>query len=420
MPLVTFRDFQYDRENFFFEKVQPTFHKILKDHPELKRKFHIRGDQFISLISNAIQVDEHYVVRNITRQINRHLKTDYDIKIYVFQAERFQAFCTPRTDYSRRNARQEELIVLVSQHFFNSLGEYERVSIVAHELAHMVYRHVDIPIDILLKQNFDLEYIESFKMDLLKWSLCREITADIFSLIAGDFNHAIVSRSLLKFTTGLNNVFGDDMITMALNQYDLIADTAHQEKVSTHPLMPLRIKLINSIIDTDLASNFGKDIGERRKKMMVKEFNETIDQIVFRIYPELIKENFFHNNEILLNMSIAVALADGKISEDELKVINEISQSGFNYKSVLSDIEDQVESKGHKKMIRELVQKSVEGAKSDGWTKNDLIPLIRQLLVVSASDGEVDIRELNTIQKFAKEFGFTRIDIVLTLKGLGL
>lgn len=419
MPVIDFKDFQYAREIEFHEKIKPTYDKILKDHPELRKEFYMRSHKYYHLISNSVQVDEHYVVRNITRQINRHLKTDFDIRIYVFQADVFQTYCTPSMDFSRRkkNLEKEELIILVSQHFFNTLGEYERLSIIAHELAHMAFGHVQIPIEVLLKQNFDLEYIESFKMDLLKWSLCREITADIFSLIAGDFNNAIVSRSLIKFTTGLNNVFGDDMITMALNQYEMIADAAYQEKVSTHPLMPLRIKIINSIIDTELAQNFGKNVGERRKARMLKEYNELIDDIVYKVYPEVIKENFFHNNETLFNMSVAVALADGEISEEEIKAINEMSHSTFNYKNVLKDIEKKVEEVGHKSMIAELIEKSVRDTKEDGFTKNDLIPLIRQLLLISASDG-VDIAELETIIKFARHFGFSRMDIVVTLSSL--
>lgn len=419
MPTIDYKDFQYTREIEFHDKIKPTFEKIVKDHPELKKEFFLRSHKYYHLISNAVQVDEHYVVRNITRQINRHLKTDFDIRIYVFQADVFQTYCTPAMDFTskKKDLEREELIILVSQHFFNTLGEYERLSIIAHELAHMAFGHVHIPIEVLLKKNFDLEYIESFKMDLLKWSLCREITADIFSLIAGDFNNAIVSRSLIKFTTGLNNVFGDDMITMALNQYEMIADAAYQEKVSTHPLMPLRLKIINSIIDTELAQNFGKEVGERRHAKMLKDYNKLIDDIVYKVYPEVIVENYFHNNEILFNMSVAVALSDGEISEEEIKAINEMSHSSFNYKNVLNDIEKKVEEIGYKNMITQLIERSVKETREDGYTRNDLIPLIRQLLIVSASDG-IDIAELETIIKFAKHFGFTRMDIVVTLSSL--
>jgi|TARA_B110000967_G_C18900073_1_gene574109 tellurite resistance protein len=419
MELICYKDFQYSREKIFFKRIEPRFNEILKEHPELKKEFFMRESQFYHLISNAVQVDEHYVVRNITRQINRYLKTDFNIKIYVFQAEKFQAHCTPRINYSKGKSKKEELIILVSQHFFNSLGEYERVSVIAHELAHMVFGHVHIPVDILLKKNFDLEYIEDFKADLLKWALCREITSDIFSLIAGDFNHAIASRALIKFTTGLNDVFGDDMISMTLNQYEMIADAAYQEKVSTHPLMPLRIKLINSVIDTGLVKNFGKEVGIRKKQLLVKEYNSIIDEIVYKVYPEVIKDNFFLNKEIMFNMSVAVALSDGEISSEELKAIRKSSKSKFNYRGMLMDIEKQVTLNGSKKMVSELIRKSVKATKQENLTKNDLIPLIRQLIIVAASDGKVDIDELNTIMKYGKEFKFNRQDVIVTLSSLG-
>jgi tellurite resistance protein len=418
MPLVKYQDLKYSRENGFYDKLFPTYQKIIEDHPGLKKEFSFREDKFYHLISNALQVDEHYVVKNITRQINRHLKTNFKIRVYVFQADRFHAYCTPRIDYNS-NENEEELIILVSQHFFNSLGEYERVSIIAHELAHMVYGHVHIPVDLLLKKNFDLDYIESFKSDLLKWSLCREISADIFSLVASDFNDVIVSRSLIKFATGLDDVYGDDMIRMALKQFDQIADAAYQKEVSTHPLMPLRIKVINAVSETNLVRKYGKNVSKAAQEAYINEFNCCIDDIMEKIYPELVSENIFFGNEILFNMSVAVALSDGHISNEELRIVGEMSKSTFNYKSMLQDIESSVIVGKHAEMVNKLIDRSVQETKEEGYTKTELIPLIRQLIIIAASDGNIDSEELETIIDYAKEFGFTRMDIIIALSSLG-
>ena len=212
MEMIDFNDFQYAREKLFLNKIEPVFKSILKEDPELKNKLSLQQHEFYKLISRAVQVDEHYVIRNITRQINRQLKSNFKIKIFVFQANRFETHCTPYTADRKIN---DDLIILVSQHFFNSLGEYERVCVIAHELCHLVFGHMKIPMNTLLQREYNIPGKDEFKMNLLKWSLCREVTADAFSLIASDFNHSILSRSLIKYETGLNNVFGDDMITMA-------------------------------------------------------------------------------------------------------------------------------------------------------------------------------------------------------------
>lgn len=414
MTKIDYHDFQYERENFYFERIEPVFRKLLKDQPDLNNKVSLQQHEFYRLISRAVQVDEHYVIRNITRQINRQLKSNFNIKIFVFQADRFETHCTPYIDNKRKN---KELIILVSQHFFNSLGEYERVCVIAHELSHLLYGHMKIPLRILL--NIPLPIEDEFKMDLLKWSLSREITADAFSLIASDFNHAILSRSLIKYETGLNNVFGDDMITMALNQYNLIADINHQEQVSTHPIMPLRIKLINSIIDTELAHNFGKDVSIGKKKKYIKEYNAIIDNVVNKVYPEVINLNYFRNDQILFNMAVAVILSDEEITPQELKAIGDITVKKFNPQKEFEKIKKKVKELGYKKIINQLITESIVEAKKKSKTKNDLSPLIRQLLLIAASD-KIELVELETINKFGKEFGFKRLDIILMLSSMGL
>ena len=50
---------------------------------------------------------------------------------------------------------------------------------------------------------------------------------------------------------------------------------------------------------------------------------------------------------------------------------------------------------------------------------NTLSPLIRQLLLIAASDG-VELVELETIHKFGQKFGISRMDIILMLASMGL
>lgn len=416
MEMIDFNDFQYAREKLFLNKIEPVFKSILKEDPELKNELSLQQHEFYKLISRAIQVDEHYVIRNITRQINRQLKSNFKIKIFVFQANRFETHCTPYTADRKIN---DDLIILVSQHFFNSLGEYERVCVIAHELCHLVFGHMTIPMNTLLQREYNIPGKDEFKMNLLKWSLCREVTADAFALIASDFNHSILSRSLIKYETGLNNVFGDDMITMALTQYDLIADENHQEKISTHPIMPLRIKLINSIIDSKLAHNYGKEVSKEKKAKYITEYNKLIDKYIEGIYPEIVNNNFFRNDKILFKMAVAVALSDEEISPEELKAIHNLTVEKFNPKLEFEKIEKTLEKKGYKNTVTELIAESILLAKKKNKTKNDLSPLMRQLILVANSDG-IEMVELETIDRFGKKFGFKRLDIILMVSSMGI
>ena len=68
MTKIDYHDFQYERESFFFDRIEPVFRKLLKDQPDLNNKVSLQQHELYRLISRAVQVDEHYVIRNITRQ----------------------------------------------------------------------------------------------------------------------------------------------------------------------------------------------------------------------------------------------------------------------------------------------------------------------------------------------------------------
>jgi len=51
--------------------------------------------------------------------------------------------------------------------------------------------------------------------------------------------------------------------------------------------------------------------------------------------------------------------------------------------------------------------------KMKGIHKKDIVVMLRNLLLVAASDGKIEKTELNTIYTFSKEFGFSKQDLVL-------
>jgi hypothetical protein len=67
-------------------------------------------------------------------------------------------------------------------------------------------------------------------------------------------------------------------------------------------------------------------------------------------------------------------------------------------------------------VMNDLVNESIVYAKNKNLSKHTLAPLLRVLFLVAASDEIIDISELDCIYQFAKEFGFTRTDIVGLIK----
>lgn len=418
MPEVKFDSFVYHLENKYFKEFEPHYKKLLNDRPELQIDINVNEKKFLHLLSNAIRIDKHYLVSNLLRQINRHLKTDLDIKIFLFQSEKFESYCTPRiTQFG--DEYQNELIVLVSQHFLNNLGEYERIPVIAHELAHGIFKHAHYPLKTILKKDFNLSYTNELKIAMLKWSFCAEITADAFSLIASDFNPQIVCRSLIKHTSGLQDVQGDDLIKMAIAQYDDLASTVHQEEIATHPLMPLRIKIIDEICNSNLAKSFGKHLDQETYDNYITEFNSIIDGLVDKIYPEVIDIDKAIDFELQFLMSIVVTFSDYVLDIVEIEqlklLVSQRPDFNDNLNYILSQAERFESEESTQEFIDELISKSVERAKQLNYNKQDLIALMRYLIFFAACDGNVHINELNSIFKFAKKFNYTRAELILIL-----
>ena len=421
MPKVTYTSFRYHLEDKYFKEFNPYYKKLLNDRPELQIDININEKKFLHLLSNAIRIDKHYLVSNLLRQINRHVKTDIEIKIFLFQSEKFESYCTPRITHLG-DEDHKELIVLVSQHFLNNLGEYERIPIIAHELAHGIFKHAHYPFKTVLKNKFNLPYNKELKIAMLKWSFCAEITADAFSLVASDFNPQIVCRSLIKHTTGLQDVHGDDLIKMAIAQYEDLASTVHQEEITTHPLMPLRIKIIDEICKSNLAKSFGKNIGESNYNKYIKEYNSIIDGLVDKIYPEIIDNEKAIDFELQLLMSIVVTLSDYKLHEIEIEQLRRLVAEQPDYAKQLNSIFSQVNNfnseEEFQSMVDELINRSVKRAKQLEYEKQDLIALIRYLIFFSAIDGKIHINELTSINKFSRKFNYKKSELILILSSL--
>jgi uncharacterized tellurite resistance protein B-like protein len=164
-----------------------------------------------------------------------------------------------------------------------------------------------------------------------------------------------------------------------------------------------------------LIKYFGEEVADGKYLEYKKEYNIIINKIISGIYPELFKDDIDPN--ILIPMCLAVILADGKIEENELKAFEQIE------KMFVRDNNHQIEQ--YKKLLFEknadiiftktidkFIRQSINKAKRKKLTKHSLAPLIRIFLLVAASDKMIDKSELDCIYQFAKEFGFSRSDII--------
>lgn len=416
MRKISYQDFQLDIESLYQKEVEKDFDRIFKDDTSKFLTGTRENKNFYSLLKYAIEIKEHYAVRAIENRIKGNLLVDVSLNIYLYQAAVFNVSCFPRLNTDGKT----ELQIFVSQHFFNNLSEDEQVAIIGHEVAHYLFDHLKYPTKEIIKYPLEANVAGDIKSNLIYWTKASEITADVIGLLCNDINFKSYSTAIIKHTTGLsdsaNSMFSiSPLIDLVLKQYEHFAEDPHFHDLhSMHPLMHLRVKVINTVAKTQLVRHFGEELSEDVISKYKEEYNSIINSLVKTVYPEIFP-NEYCVDEIIIPMSIAVMLSDGVIEDGEkLEIEKRVMRANGDFKEYLKLLA--TEPCDFNVLKDRLIDKSVELAKSKNFDKSVIIPIIRVLVLVAASDGNIDKSELIAIYKFAKEFDISKEEIVFLME----
>ena len=417
MKKITYKDLQLDIEQELSKSIKNGLNKALNGVNYENSLFKNEDKHFFELLKHAVEIKNHYAVTSITNRITENLNLKkIDLKLFLYQDNIFNVSCFPRKEKNGNT----ELQIFVSQHFFNNLNEDEQVGIIGHEIAHFIYNHFAFPAHDIINFPFDIGNTGELKSNLIYYSKVSEISADIIGLVSNDFNYKAYSTALIKHTTGLNDSANSmfsitPLIDIVLKQYeDYAKNIFFNDLHSTHPLMPVRVKIINEIVKCSCIRHFGQEVSDKDYIKYKKDFNELINSIIKTVYPEIFPDNS-EINEVLIPMSVAVMLADNKIDEKELSLIKSmIKKSHRDFEELTKQF---LKHKGDFSELKDnLITQSIKLAKKKSFDKNLIIPIIRKLIIVAASDGKIETSELLAIYKFAKEFDISKQDIVLLMK----
>ena len=86
----------------------------------------------------------------------------------------------------------------------NELNYDEKLAVISHEVAHFLYKHTNIPYRKIIKRFSGSQKVEDkiFIQNLKKWSICKEISADLLSLQLTK-NYESTALALIKYSTGI-------------------------------------------------------------------------------------------------------------------------------------------------------------------------------------------------------------------------
>lgn len=413
---TTYKDLQLDLEKYYFKKINPIVKK-LEERYKFVESYRLKKDkQFYSLINRALNVDGHYSVKYLVNRVLKKLGIKVNIKVYLYQSTVFNIKCLPNHDSNRK-----EICLFVSQHFFNNLNEDEQTGIIGHEIAHFLFGHLDIPIHEILEHSFDLDEINGLKNDLLSWSKACELSADLVGLVANDYNFKAYSTAIIKNHTGLSDSSNSNfnispLVDLAMEQYERFAENPlYSGETSTHPLTALRVKVVNSITKTKLFKNIGDKLQEETLLNDSIEFNEIINGHIKEIYPEMIPD-MKYALEILPPLVFAVAYADGVIDKNEIRTIKSMLGNIDGIEKYEEYLTRPFLSSNFEDVVDKLVLEGIELTRKSNFSKHEIVPIIRNLLIIAASDGEIEKEELQVIYKYATAFDFSRQEIIIILQ----
>jgi len=413
MPKITYHDLQYQRELDFREKINSDLKRFKNAYPDYEQQISKELSDFYFLLSNGIRLDDHPTVDLIAKEIQRKYNVDFPIKIFLYENAIPKVMCTPRV-YFEDGVENTELIILISQHFINYLEFQEQIAILAHETCHLILRHTDIPSNYLLHRDVNFHEFKQLKVNLLKWSVCAEISSDMFALYANDFNPKIFCSAIIKFISGIYALDSFDIIALLTKQYDDLANNINTTDLTPHPITPLRIKIINELSSDELVKKMGQEVEEDEYIRLKENYTQKIDSLVEKVYPELTNRSLVMENDLKLKLGVAVALADRKITEEEIDLLKSLVDTHTHPNDFIAQIIAALDKYSHEEVIEQLIEDCVKFCVENGYTKSDLLPLIRFMLFVSIAD-QVEINELRVVNRFAEQFHISREEIVILL-----
>ena len=425
MRQVTYHNLQYARERELYTKLRPVLEDLRRKYKAFSDKTQQHEKEFFKHLNHSVKIDRLPRMSQLLHQLKDRLKTDAKIDLFLFQSPTSKALCIPRYGF-RGRADSSQVVILVSQHFLNELTSVEQLSVLGHELAHLLYGHVHIPARAILESQFSLTDVQGLKSDVLKWLTCAEVSCDMIGYLSCGCNTEAFSLAMLKYTTGLTSstIHADNqhrnLIELMFEQFEEISKASFDTILTTHPLTPLRLKIVKAVSDSPLLKHFGESVAEQTLTGYESDFNALIDTEIRKIYPRICPQRPVRADDILFELCIAVALADGSISKGEVSAISKILGSDADVEATYIRITNKIASSSPASFTNDIVQKAVREMKRQNYRKANIVGILRPLLEVAASDGKTEPCELDTIYSFAKEFGVSKQEILFLLERRGL
>jgi hypothetical protein len=243
------------------------------------------------------------------------------IELYVQASPESNAFVLP--------PEKGRVVMGITSRAIETLDEQELVSVIGHELGHVVFDHHGMTR--LLELEGDVRVAPADAMRLYAWLRYAELTADRVGLLCCDDLDACISAEF-KMVSGLTSPAHVGDLREVSHQFTALSTEKLEESeldwLATHPYAPLRIRALDlfsrSTTYHALQGRTGGEIGER-------ELEGEIEGIMELMNPSCLDEKAPHRDEVrefLALAGIAVALSDRRLDDLEVATLSRLVGEG--------------------------------------------------------------------------------------------
>jgi uncharacterized tellurite resistance protein B-like protein len=336
-------------------------------------------------------------------EVRRVLGLETPIELYCVSSKDINAFVVP----------PENGVVLIglTSEALERLDPAEIRFVIGHELAHLLYDHLQMTPDGLFS---DERLAPTHVARLCAWMRYAELTADRVGLLCADDYDAAV-RAFFKLTSGLSGAqylqHADDCARQLAELEASQMESTEQDWFSTHPYSPLRVKALDLFSRSETfhrlrgrsgaEANFHRMLGRSGRAMSEAELEREVTRIMSLMDPSFLRDEGGSRGaarEFLALAGLAVAYADGQYDRDEQRALKKI----VGKRGVLRDATGLLELslEAQEERLRQLARELCVGLSDLRRRK-----LIEDLVAVALADRRLAKQELDVLRAAAELVG---------------
>jgi hypothetical protein len=367
---------------------------------------------YYRMMSHGIRLDGLDYLDQLISTVQSRLNCEYQVTTFLIQSSEPCAFCMPQYGPDRRT-HTGHIVIGVSHHFFENLdSDIERLSVLAHEFGHMLFKHSQIlklTPAVQKKLGLGPEDVGRF----LRWSICCEVSCDLCSLAVLGGHPGATASSLLKFTTGLGRKFAEvgsfeTLRNLVERQFEDVSGSAHQQELSTHPITSLRIRCLQKASETQLIKSFGRELGVDEIKDAWNELNAVVEQELARVYADLGgKAQMKRLRPAMTYLLAACAVAENHFDDAAREFICEMVDARVRFEGLLPE-----PMPWKRESASRLASEAVVAAQRMELSRGEVLAVIRTALLICLRDEVISPVETALLGNFGAQFsiGYEEID----------